>query len=80
MLQQAGVPVLATPAGATAGEAGREWRHGLSLFGDLKYPAGFKAFDYVNTSAPKGGAVRLITLGSFDNFNPVVAGVKAGDP
>ena len=52
------------------------WRHGLSLFGDLKYPAGFKQFDYVNANAPKGGTARQIALGTFDNFNMVVAGVK----
>ena len=52
------------------------WRHGLSLFGDLKYPAGFKNFEYVNPSAPKGGVVRLIGLGTFDNFNAVISGVK----
>jgi len=52
------------------------WKHGLSLFGELKYPAGFKQFDYVNANAPKGGAVRLIATGTFDNFNSVVAGVK----
>ena len=52
------------------------WRHGLSLFGDLKYPAGFAHFDYVNPKAPKGGAVRQIAFGTFDNFNQVVAGVK----
>ena len=52
------------------------WRHGLSLFGDLKYPAGFKQFDYVNAAAPKGGAVREIAIGTYDNFNIVVAGVK----
>jgi microcin C transport system substrate-binding protein len=52
------------------------WRHGTSLFGDLKYPAGFKQFDYVNAAAPKGGAARLIAVGTFDNFNMVVAGVK----
>ena len=32
-------------------------RHGISAFGDLKYPADFKHFDYVNPNAPKGGAV-----------------------
>jgi microcin C transport system substrate-binding protein len=53
-----------------------EWRHGLSLFGQLKYPADFKRFDYVNPEAPKGGAVRLGGFGTFDNFNLVVAGVK----
>ncbi len=29
--------------------------HGISDFGDLKYPADFKHFDYVNPDAPKGG-------------------------
>jgi hypothetical protein len=33
----------------------RVWRHGLSPFGDLKYPAVFKHFDYINPNAPKGG-------------------------
>ena len=54
----------------------RAWRHGLSLFGELKYPPGFKQFDYVNADAPKGGAVRQIAIGTYDNFNLVVAGVK----
>ena len=29
--------------------------HGLSAFGDLKYPPDFEHFDYVNPNAPKGG-------------------------
>ena len=42
---------------AQAQGAGGEpaWRHALSLFGDIKYPADFKRFDYVNPDAPKGG-------------------------
>ncbi len=52
------------------------WRHGTSLFGELKYPPGFKQFDYVNDKAPTGGVARQIALGTFDNFNTVVAGVK----
>jgi microcin C transport system substrate-binding protein len=52
------------------------WRHALSLFGDAKYPAGFTRFDYVNPDAPKGGSVRMISVGTFDNFNLAVAGVK----
>jgi microcin C transport system substrate-binding protein len=52
------------------------WRHGLSLFGDLKYPADFKRFDYVNPDAPKGGVARMISIGTFDNFNVAVAGIK----
>ena len=52
------------------------WRHGLSLFGDVKYPAGFAHFDYVNPKAPKGGSIRQIAVGTFDNFNMVTSGVK----
>jgi microcin C transport system substrate-binding protein len=65
--------VVATHAAA---QEEKEWRHGLSLFGTLKYPAGFKHFDYVNPQAPKGGVARQIAIGTFDNFNLVVAGVK----
>ena len=54
----------------------KNWQHGLSLFGDLKYPSGFKQFEYVNANAPKGGVARQIALGTFDNFNMVIAGVK----
>ncbi len=54
----------------------KNWRHGTSLYGDLKYPPGFKQFDYVNAKAPKGGIVRQVAIGTFDNFNTVVAGVK----
>ena len=54
----------------------KTWQHGLSLFGDIKYPEGFKHFDYVNPQAPQGGTVRLSAFGTFDNFNTVVAGVK----
>ena len=52
------------------------WRHGVSKFGGLKYLADFKQFDYVNAKAPKGGEATAIALGTFDNFNPAVAGVK----
>jgi len=54
----------------------RQWRHGLSLFGELKYPEGFPHFDYVNPAAPQGGTIRQIAFGTFDNFNGVVAVVK----
>lgn len=47
-----------------------EPRHGLSAFGDLKYPKGFASFDYVNAAAPKGGELRQHSFGTFDNFNP----------
>ncbi len=69
-------PALGTLGGLPALAQDKKWKHGLSLFGDLKYPEGFKNFDYVNAKAPQGGAVREIALGTFDNFNTVVAGVK----
>ena len=65
-----------SPAAAEPAPAAPAWRHGVSLFGDIKYPPGFKQFDYVNADAPKGGAVREIALGTFDNFNRTVSGVK----
>ena len=40
----------------------RQCQHGLSFFGDFKYPPGFSHFDYVNPDAPKGG--RLARLGN----------------
>ena len=70
----AGVPVIGTAVAQSAGEL--PWRHALSLFGDIKYPADFKRFDYVNPDAPKGGVARLISIGTFDNFNLAVAGIK----
>ncbi|MFA5121007.1 extracellular solute-binding protein [Zavarzinia sp.] len=49
---------------------------GFSPFGDLKYPADFKHFDYVDPAAPKGGQMVLASLGTFDSLNPyIVRGV-----
>ena len=61
---------------AEAQGASSPWRHGLAKFGELRYPASFKQFDYVNPNAPKGGAASQIALGTYDNFNTVIAGVK----
>ncbi len=47
--------------------------HGYALWDDLKYPEGFTAFDYVNTDAPKGGELRLVSnlrFSTFDKYNP----------
>lgn len=52
-----------------------EPRHGLSAFGDLKYAADFKHFDYVKPDAPKGGRLAMIgTAGrtTFDSFNDFI--------
>ena len=71
----AGVAAI-EPAQAQAASSDPVWRHALSLFGNVKYPADFKRFDYVNPDAPKGGTARQIAVGTFDNFNIVVSGVK----
>jgi microcin C transport system substrate-binding protein len=71
-----GAPALPAVTLAQERTQARAWKHGLSLFGDLKYPEGFKQFDYVNADAPKGGVARQIAFGTFDNFNSVVAGVR----
>jgi microcin C transport system substrate-binding protein len=53
--------------------------HALTLYDDIKYPADFKHYDYVNPDAPKGGKVRLYLLGSFDSLNThTIKGDNAG--
>ncbi|WP_415898388.1 extracellular solute-binding protein [Neptuniibacter sp. QD48_11] len=52
--------------------------HGIAMHGDLKYPANFKHFDYVNPDAPKGGKAIQSALGTFDSFNNfIVKGTPA---
>ncbi len=53
-------------------EDGGKRVHGLSAFGELKYPASFANFDYVNVDAPKGGLFSQVVGGGdyiFDTFN-----------
>lgn len=66
----AGTGLLATPSFSRAAN-GRV--HGLSAFGDLKYPADFPHFDYVNPKAPKGGAFTSGVAGStFNSLNSLI--------
>lgn len=55
--------------------------HGLSAFDELKYPADFPHFEYVNPDAPKGGRLAMIGTGAtvtFDSFNGyILKGVPA---
>ncbi|WP_284211706.1 extracellular solute-binding protein [Methylobacterium brachythecii] len=41
--------------------------HGLSSFGELKYPADFPYFDYVNPAAPRGGSFSAQLTQSYGN-------------
>ena len=47
--------------------------HGYALWGELRYPADFRHFAYVNPQAPKGGELRLVSnlrVSTFDKYNP----------
>ena len=57
---------------AAEGTRASEPRHGLSVFGDLKYPPDFPHFDYVNPDAPKGGAGRMPRPGTFHSLQPFI--------
>lgn len=52
--------------------ANNDFKHGISIFGDLKYRKNFRYFDYVNARAPKRGLVRLATQGTFNSLNPYI--------
>ena len=58
--------------GPAVAQDAAERHHGLSLIGEPKYPADFTHFDFVNPDAPKGGLVRLPSIGGFDSLNPVL--------
>lgn len=65
-------PLLSAQAASTT--------HGLSIFGELKYPSDFAHFDYVNPDAPKGGTLSHIgpnvqfnqSFLSFDTLNSYI--------
>ncbi|MBL4645008.1 MAG: ABC transporter substrate-binding protein, partial [Rhizobiales bacterium] len=64
-------PVLAKTLLKGTGPFGAQAeRHGLSIFGDLKYGPDFTHFDYVNPDAPKGGKLALQPGSWLHNQNP----------
>ena len=83
--------LLGLGVGATAASwlrpgraAESEATHGMSAFGDLKYPADFHHFEYVNVDAPKGGLFSTIPSGSSFNqsvvtFNSLNAFILKGE-
>ena len=77
---QAAAATTSTPDTATFGAA----KHGMSVFGDLKYPADFHHFDYVNLKAPKGGTFSTIPSvraynQSYQTFNSLNAYILKGE-
>lgn len=69
------LPALAALCLATGAGAEVTTSHGVSAFGDLKYPADFAHFEHVNPEAPKGGALRTTStfaMNNFDSLNPFI--------
>ncbi len=87
--------VLVLSAGAVTAPAWLRWAdsaaaadetetHGISAFGDLKYPANFRHFDYVDPNAPKGGLFSQIGPSraynqNFLTFNSLNSFILRGD-
>ena len=58
--------------------------HAVSNFGEPKYPADFKHFNYVNPNAPKGGVYSELPTsrmfnGSFHTFNSLNSFIFKGE-
>jgi microcin C transport system substrate-binding protein len=58
--------------------------HGMSAFGDLKYPLDFHHFDYVDPAAPKGGVFSQVGVNrqfnqNFLTFNSLNGYILRGD-
>jgi microcin C transport system substrate-binding protein len=75
---------LASTLPASAARADEIETHGISSFGDLKYPADFKHFEFVNPDAPKGGIFSQIGPSrifnqNFLTFNSLNSFILKGD-
>jgi microcin C transport system substrate-binding protein len=77
--------VVGVPFGLLGALANEEREtHGISAFGDLKYPSDFRHFDYVNPDAPKGGLFSEVVTrrgfnGSFLTFNSLNGYILKGE-
>ena len=71
LLQRVALLSLATALFVTVSSAADEprYEHGISFFHELKYPADFTHFDYINPDAPKGGVLVLSTRRDFNTLS-----------
>lgn len=44
----------------------------IAMHGDVKYKDAWTNFDYTNKDAPKGGTLKLHSIGAFDSLNPFI--------
>jgi microcin C transport system substrate-binding protein len=77
-------PALLRATSAPAIAADETETHGISAFGDLKYPANFQHFDYVDPNAPKGGVFSETVTSrqynqNFLTFNSLNSFILKGD-
>jgi microcin C transport system substrate-binding protein len=84
VLKLAGAAAAVAASKPFAWAAGRSGLHGLSVFGELKYPSDFKHFDYVNPLAPKGGRINFqppnwLFNQNTQTFNTLNSYVRRGD-
>ncbi len=54
--------------------------HGISTFGDLKYPPDFRHFNDVNPDAPQGGTMSFRGTGASQTFDSLNAFILKGEP
>ena len=66
----AGAGLLAGRPAHAGGTGDRPPAHGFSTFGDLKYGADFRHFDWVDPAAPKGGVLSTQPATWATNQNP----------
>ena len=75
-----GVGTLAAARlGPARAENGARQLHGLSAFGELKYPADFPNLAYVNPGAPKGGMFSQLVGSGGSTFNSLNGFIVKGD-
>jgi len=67
MAAMTGALLLAAPVAAQD-----KGSHAIALHSKPKYGPDFQHLDYVNPDAPKGGEVKLMAFGGFDNLNPFI--------
>lgn len=65
------IGIFASIASAQA-ENNASPNYALSMHGDVALPADFTHFPYANPDAPKGGALKMGVVGTFDSLNPFV--------
>ena len=70
---------LALCAALTASAQAGEPRHGMSVFGALKYGPDFTHFEYANPDAPKGGRMSMIGAAGRITFNSFNGYILKGD-